>query len=82
VSASQDLVAALLLQPDQKILAAGSAEFGGYDFALVRLLSDGTPDPSFDGDGIVTTPIGVAHRRLLSTPCCSRTAASCSWATP
>jgi uncharacterized delta-60 repeat protein len=36
------------LQPDGKILLAGSA---GHAFAVARYLSDGTPDTSFDGDG-------------------------------
>jgi uncharacterized delta-60 repeat protein len=38
-----------------KFVAAGGA---GDDFALARYLPDGTPDPSFDGDGRLTTDLG------------------------
>jgi len=45
--------AAVTVQPDGKILGGGTA---GGEFALVRYLSDGTPDGSFGGgDGQVTT---------------------------
>jgi uncharacterized delta-60 repeat protein len=47
--------AGLAIQVDGKILIAGR---GGVDFALVRYNTNGTPDNSFDGDGIVTTAIG------------------------
>jgi uncharacterized delta-60 repeat protein len=42
------------------IVAVGSTDAAGAlnsDFALVRYGSGGTPDPRFDGDGIVTTDI-------------------------
>jgi uncharacterized delta-60 repeat protein len=49
-----------LLQTDSKLLAAGDATAGGIpDFALARYNSDGSLDPTFSGDGIVTTPIGL-----------------------
>lgn len=42
----------LLLQPDGKIIAACHATAGGYEkFAILRLLPNGTPDPTFSGDG-------------------------------
>ena len=44
------------LQPDGKLLIAGT--YGASDFGLVRLLPGGTPDPSFDGDGLVTSNFG------------------------
>ena len=57
------------LQPDGKILVAGSSsriqvpnisskspKF--FDFALVRYNEDGSLDTTFDGDGIVTTHLG------------------------
>jgi uncharacterized delta-60 repeat protein len=47
-----DRAVALALVPDGRIVAAGEAL---SDFALVRYLSDGQLDPSFDGDGRVTT---------------------------
>jgi uncharacterized delta-60 repeat protein len=51
---------ALAIQPDGKIVAAGSAASSGSlnsrDFAVARYNSDGSLDRSFDGDGRVTTP--------------------------
>ena len=51
-------VNALLLQPDGKIIAVGSSR---YLFALARYNSDGSPDLSFDGDGVVTTDLNGLH---------------------
>ena len=47
--------AGVAIQPDGKIVAAGSA---GGDFALARYHRDGSLDTSFDGDGRVTTDFG------------------------
>ena len=47
-------------QADGGIVVAGYAAMGTGDAAVVRLLPDGTLDPSFDGDGIRTYPIGAA----------------------
>lgn len=49
---SIDTANALALQPDGRIVVAGSAERapGDHEFALARFLPDGTPDDSF-GDG-------------------------------
>jgi uncharacterized delta-60 repeat protein len=44
----------MLLLPDGKILMVGGS---GTDFMLARYLANGTPDVSFDGDGLVTTDI-------------------------
>jgi len=49
------------LQSDGKIVATGFTS-GGYDFAIVRYNSDGSQDPSFDGDGKVTTDLGYNER--------------------
>lgn len=47
---------ALALQPDGKIVVAGTAyKVLNPDFALARYNPDGSLDPSFDGDGKVTT---------------------------
>lgn len=53
---SIDEANALALQPDGRIVIAGTAERapGDYDFALVRFLPDGTLDDSFGEDGRVT----------------------------
>ena len=46
----------IVLQPDGKIIAAGSCSFCNRgDFALARYNTDGSLDTTFDTDGIVTT---------------------------
>ncbi|MGC2237624.1 MAG: hypothetical protein WA584_15785 [Pyrinomonadaceae bacterium] len=50
---------AVTIQPDGKIVAAGSAQNSNQDFAVVRYNADGSLDTSFDGDGKVTTPVGA-----------------------
>ena len=45
---------ALVIQPDGKLVAAGS----GVDFLLARYKPNGALDASFGSGGIVTTPIG------------------------
>lgn len=56
-----DSAYAMVVQPDDKIVAAG----GSYDghigkFALIRHTKDGPLDTSFGGDGKVTTVFGTA----------------------
>jgi uncharacterized delta-60 repeat protein len=51
------------IQPDGKIVAAGSSDngrfnFNGTDFAIVRLNPNGSLDTSFNGTGKVVTPVG------------------------
>ncbi len=50
-------VYAAALQPDGKIVAAGSASGPTSEFALARYNADGSPDTSFSGDGKLTTDI-------------------------
>ena len=53
---------AVAIQPDQKIVAAGSCSSGdNADFALVRYNADGSKDSGFGTGGIVITPIGSGH---------------------
>jgi uncharacterized delta-60 repeat protein len=49
------------VQPDGKVVAVGEApNSGNEDFAIVRYLSNGTPDPAFGGgDGVVILPVGT-----------------------
>jgi uncharacterized delta-60 repeat protein len=49
------------LQPDGKILVAGSAEFesGTQDIALARFNPDGSPDSTFGDDGVVLTDLSA-----------------------
>ena len=52
--------AAVAIQPDGKILVAGSARVSAveWEFALARYRADGSLDSSFAGDGTVTTGLG------------------------
>jgi uncharacterized delta-60 repeat protein len=55
---------ALALQEDGKIVLAGYAVVNGVDqFAVVRLLAGGDPDPGFGSNGIVTTLFGTRDAR-------------------
>jgi uncharacterized delta-60 repeat protein len=55
-----DEIFAILVQPDGKLVAVGSAVSSGqfYDFAAVRYLSNGTIDSSFGVGGKVRTDFG------------------------
>lgn len=56
---TDDLAYALAIQPDGKIVAAGSTFAASgttpANFGLARYEADGDLDPTFDGDGLVTT---------------------------
>ena len=57
------LARAVIVQPNGRIVAAGTAQIDGGGtftsfFALARYNANGTLDPSFGGDGKVTTPFG------------------------
>ncbi|HEY8504250.1 MAG TPA: hypothetical protein VIL46_06680, partial [Gemmataceae bacterium] len=55
------------VQPDDKIVVAGAATVGpDLDFGIARLdPNDGSYDPSFGGDGRVTTHFGHGHDRAF-----------------
>jgi uncharacterized delta-60 repeat protein len=55
---------AVTMQPDGKIVAAGSSR---GDFALVRYTSSGSLDPSFGSSGKVTTAFGSLWRTKLAS---------------
>jgi uncharacterized delta-60 repeat protein len=56
VENGQDAAHSVLVRADGRILAAGSAVAGsGVDFGVARYRSDGSLDPTFDGDGRVAT---------------------------
>ena len=63
VGGNNDFANALAMQPDGKLLAAGSSVNGGNydDFALVRYNADGSLDSSFGSGGKVVTSISVAN---------------------
>ena len=50
-----DLASAVAVQADGKLVVAGTSD---GNFALARYGVDGALDPSFSGDGLVTTDIG------------------------
>src|SRR5687768_11838609 len=53
-----DFGRALVIQPDGKIIIAGSSDNGTYlVFSVARYNSDGNLDNSFDSDGILTTDV-------------------------
>jgi uncharacterized delta-60 repeat protein len=57
-----DYARAISIQPDGKVVAAGQYHNGSnYDIAVVRYDSAGTPDITFNGNGVVITPIGTSH---------------------
>jgi uncharacterized delta-60 repeat protein len=63
-AANVDEAFAVAIQADGKIVAGGSAAVSGVDFALARYNSDGSLDPTFDGDGRVTTDYGFGSSQV------------------
>jgi uncharacterized delta-60 repeat protein len=61
-----NIARSIILQPDGKIVVAGFTGTLGDEFALLRLNSNGTPDSSFGGDGILTTTFGSDIDRARS----------------
>jgi len=58
---SDDGISAIAIQPDGKIVAAGTTYHEtDYDFALARYNADGTLDTTFNSNGTVSTPIGTS----------------------
>jgi uncharacterized delta-60 repeat protein len=60
IGGNTDVINAVSIQPNGKIVVAGSAHIGtNLDFALARFNPNGSLDTTFDGDGKITTPIGT-----------------------
>lgn len=58
---------AVLVQPDGKILIAGSSSQNNtLNSSLLRFNPDGTLDPSFNGDGTVTTSLSAGDNEALA----------------
>ncbi|MDW8312412.1 MAG: hypothetical protein RMK02_06710 [Burkholderiales bacterium] len=58
---TDNMATAVLVQPDGKIVVAGSCNFGspgGFDFCIARLLPNGDYDPSFTGPASGTSMSG------------------------
>lgn len=52
----------VLVQADGKILVGGQSTIGASDdFLVLRYNADGSPDPSFGANGVVTTPVGTGE---------------------
>jgi uncharacterized delta-60 repeat protein len=71
-NSSTDLARSIAVQADGKIVVAGSSTTSNStvgNFSIVRLLTDGTPDISFDGDGqnilFLTSPFGLCQSMVL-----------------
>ncbi len=58
LGSSQDVISAVSIQPDGKIVAAGFSASSHYDFALARYNPNGSLDTTFDIDGKVKTDFG------------------------
>jgi uncharacterized delta-60 repeat protein len=67
IGSARDVAAALALQPDGKLVAAGHSNNGSNsDFALARYNPNGSLDTSFNGTGTVTTAIGSSADGALA----------------
>ena len=62
-----DRANAVVVQPDGKIVVAGSSSNASdLDFMLFRLLGDGSLDPDFNYDGTVTTSAGPSDDEIMA----------------
>src|SRR5262249_51635246 len=69
---SVDQADAVAIQPDGNIVVAGYTHVvaGLNSFALARYLSNGSPDPTFNGNGLVTIGFGgVAGNNFAVARC-------------
>ena len=61
-----NFIAALTLQRDGKLVAAGGAGVSPTVFATARYTPRGRLDPGFGSGGVVVTPFTVARKRIYS----------------
>jgi uncharacterized delta-60 repeat protein len=63
VGSGDDYGLSVTVQPDGKILVAGTSLTGGNgsDFSLIRLNTDGSLDSSFNGSGKIVIPVGAGN---------------------
>lgn len=59
VGAGNDVATALVVQADGKLLVTGYSGGADSDFEVVRYNPNGSLDSTFDGDGKVTTNLGI-----------------------
>jgi uncharacterized delta-60 repeat protein len=68
VRAGDDYASSTFLQPDGKIVLAGTSSNGSNnDFSIVRLNSNGNLDTSFGENGKLLLPVGIGHDYARST---------------
>ncbi len=64
---NNEWLTSLAIQTDGKIIAAGYHYNGSdYDFAILRFNADGTPDPTFNSNGVVLTSVGPGNDYVRS----------------
>ncbi len=63
LGAGNDEASSISMLPDRRFYVAGYSHQSIDMFALVRYLPDGTLDTGFNGDGILTMPVGPAPSR-------------------
>lgn len=62
IGVDEDFASAVAIQTDGKIVVAGTNDYGSDNsFTVVRYLTDGTLDLTFDTDGKVSTNLGTPH---------------------
>ncbi len=67
MSSGSDVPSGVAFQADGKIVVAGYSQNGSnYDFAVARYNTNGSLDPTFDGDGKVTTTMGSSNNFAFS----------------
>ena len=67
IGSGREEARSVAIHSDGKIVAAGFSFIDtNNDFAVVRYNADGSLDTSFDGDGKVTTSIGISNDTALS----------------
>lgn len=67
IFSNTDEARSILLQPDGKLVASGTAIGVNNDLALVRYNSNGSLDATFDSDGKVTTAVGPSRDEVFAT---------------
>ncbi len=64
---SDDRGNGVAIQPNGKIVVVGTSDYVNEPgMAIVRYRADGLLDPSFGGDGMVTTPLQYSHGRAVA----------------
>lgn len=68
VGSGTDRAYTVTVQPDGKLLLAGTSDTGGFsqDFSIVRLNADGSLDTTFSGNGKATFPVGEENDSVRS----------------